>query len=106
MAILEELSRVLLKNGVLFIGFPNKNRIIGCIGIHKKSKRFYRIKASLRDYYMTLIGILENKYGTHEDFTNREYFVIVKPVSSNIYPVRNQYILLLYPKYKTFIRLL
>ncbi len=106
LAVLEELSRVLLKSGVLFIGFPNKNRIIGYIGIHKQSKRFYRIKANFRDYYLRIIGRFENRKGAHAGFTNREFLSLVKPVFSEVIPVRNQYMLLLYPKYKSIIKLL
>lgn len=103
--VLYEFERILKNKGVLYIGFPNRNRLLGYIGVHKKTEKFYRIKANLRDFTMRLRGRFRNEYGAHAGFTNDEFIELANTHFKKIINVRNEYFLMNYPKYSLVIKL-
>ncbi len=98
MAVLKEMGRVLKPGGVLFIGFPNKNRLISYIGTSQKVSDLDKIKWNINDYVYRLQGKFENRHGAHAGFTEKEFIKDASDVFDPIYPVRNQYMSLKYPK--------
>lgn len=98
MAVLKEIYRVLKPGGVLFIGFPNKNRLISYIGTSQKASGFDKIKWNVNDYIYRLQGKFENKYGAHAGFTEKEFIKDASSVFEKINPVRNNYMSIKYAK--------
>jgi ubiquinone/menaquinone biosynthesis C-methylase UbiE len=101
---LGEIDRVLKPGGVLFIGFPNKNRLISYIGTNQKTSLLDKIKWNVNDYFHKIQGKFENRYGAHAGFTQSEFIKDAASVFDTIYPVRNNYILLKYPRLRSLIR--
>lgn len=97
MAVLKEINRVLIPGGILYIGFPNKNRLISYIGTSQKVSGLEKIKWNINDYKYRLQGKFENVYGAHAGFTEKEFIKDASSVFETIYPVRNQYMFLKYP---------
>ena len=97
MAVLKEIYRVLKPGGVLFVGFPNKNRLFSYIGTSQKASGLDKIKWNINDYIYRLRGKFENKYGAHAGFTEKEFLKDASSVFETIDPVRNMYMYLKYP---------
>jgi ubiquinone/menaquinone biosynthesis C-methylase UbiE len=101
--VLLELKRVLSKNGILFIGFPNRKRILpGYFSSHSKITLVEIIKFNYYDYKMRLVGRFKNEFGAHAGFTEKEFFDLTEPIFSSITSVRKVWIENNYPKF-TFI---
>ena len=73
---LEELTRVLRPGGWLFIGTPNRQRLISSIGAHRQSEWdatfFNKLCDNLRDWKHRLTGQFRNELGAHAGFSRRE----------------------------------
>ena len=98
MEVLKEIYRVLKPGGVLFAGFPNKNRLISYIGTSQNASGIEKIKWNINDYVYRLRGKFENRYGAHAGFTEKEFIKDASCVFDTIDPVRNRYMFLKYPK--------
>ena len=103
MAVLKEIYRVLKPGGVLFVGFPNKNRLFSYIGTSQKASRLDKIKWNINDYIYRMQGKFENIYGAHAGFTEKEFFKDASSVFETINPVRNKYMYLKYPNLGVFL---
>lgn len=64
---LNEIGRVLKKDGCFFLGTPNKSRLFGYINSPVNIKE--KIKWNLNDYKMRLQGKFDNYLGAHAGFT-------------------------------------
>lgn len=104
--VLSELSRVLSKGGILYIGFPNRNRLIGYIGASQRISVIDIIKWNLHDYKYRLCGKFKNKYGAHAGFTQSEFIKDAHDYFSKIISVRNDYMLLKYSRFKHLLAIL
>lgn len=104
--VIRELHRVLRIGGLLYIGFPNRHRLFGYIGSHKKSEKHYVLKANLRDYKMRALGQFRNALGAHAGFSHDEFASLSSNIFNSIYPVHYEYMSLKYPKYKKAIDLI
>ncbi|TWT93718.1 class I SAM-dependent methyltransferase [Neorhodopirellula pilleata] len=75
-ASLDELSRVLKPEGWLFIGTPNRHRLLSSIGAHQQSEWdatvFNKVKDNLRDWKDRLTGKFRNELGAHAGFSRSE----------------------------------
>ncbi|MDP1564511.1 MAG: class I SAM-dependent methyltransferase [Pirellulaceae bacterium] len=73
---LKELDRVLKPGGWLFVGTPNRHRLISSIGAHEQSEWKPTLTNKLgdnwRDWKDRLTGRFENKYGAHAGFSHKE----------------------------------
>ena len=69
--ILIEIKRVLRPGGWLYIGTPNRHRIVGYIGSYKVTFR-QKILWNLRDYADRLRGQFTNEMGAHAGFSQQE----------------------------------
>ncbi|NMB55688.1 MAG: class I SAM-dependent methyltransferase [Leptolinea sp.] len=103
--VIEEFYRVLKAGGTAFIGFPNKNRLISYIGTSQNVVFSEKVKWNLIDLKCRLSGRFENRLGAHAGFTQREFMEMVRNVFDATTPVRNQYMLYKYPKWKWLIEL-
>jgi 2-polyprenyl-3-methyl-5-hydroxy-6-metoxy-1,4-benzoquinol methylase len=98
--VLQEFYRVLIPGGVLFIGFPNKHRLLAYIGTNSKTTLPEKIFWNINDYIKRLTGRFENKYGAHAGFTEKEFYAMAAERFTNIVPLRNQYIFTKYHQLK------
>lgn len=73
---LVELTRVLKPGGWLFVGTPNRHRLISSIGAHRQSEwdaTFYnKTRDNLRDWSDRFTGKFRNELGAHAGFSRRE----------------------------------
>jgi ubiquinone/menaquinone biosynthesis C-methylase UbiE len=104
--VLSELNRVLKSDGVLFIGFPNKHRIISYIGTSQKATIWEKISWNFNDYRDRLGGHFNNECGAHAGFTENEYLKSASRVFKSVIPVRNKYMLYKYKHLQLLIRLI
>jgi len=104
--VMKELYRVLQKTNILFIGFPNKNRLIGYIGAHNNVSWKEKLIWNLKDYKDRLTGKFENYLGAHAGFTEKEFITIANKFYTEVIPVRNDYMKLKYFKEKKLIDLI
>ena len=105
-AVLREIHRVLRPGGILFVGFPNKNRLISYIGTSQRATVLEKIRWNLNDYLYRLKGRFENKYGAHAGFTEKEFIEDASNIFQEIYAVREKYMLLKYSRYRKLILML
>lgn len=104
--VLHEIHRVMKTNGILYIGFPNKNRIIGYIGLHNKANMRDVFLWNFNDLKHRLVGKFENQLGAHAGFTQKEFLKDSMQIFREVHPVRNNYMLLKYPKYSPLLKLI
>lgn len=106
MAVLREVHRVLRPGGILFIGFPNKNRVVAYIGTHNSTTLSEKIKWNLNDWWKRFTGKFENHLGAHAGFREQEYLESAGAVFPRIISVRDQYMMLKYPEFERFIKVM
>ena len=75
-ASLKELARVLKDDGWLFVGTPNRHRLLSSVGAHKQSEWDATLKnkivENVRDWRDRLTGRFRNELGAHAGFSRRE----------------------------------
>lgn len=75
-ASLRELSRVLAPGGWLFVGTPNRHRLLSSIGAHKQSTWeatfTNKLADNIRDWKDRLTGRFRNELGAHAGFSRTE----------------------------------
>lgn len=96
MSVLRELERVLKPGGALFIGFPNRHRLVSYIGTSQEATILEKIKWNFNDYIYRIKGRFENKFGAHAGFSEREFLEDSKKIFPKVFPVRNEYMTLKY----------
>ena len=74
---LSEAHRVLRPGGALYLGTPNRHRIIGYLGSFSAT-RAEKIKWNLQDYKDRLRGKFRNEHGAHAGFSQRELDSLMK----------------------------
>lgn len=80
---IQELRRVLNDDGILFIGTPNRSRLISSVGAHAQSewKSTFRnkLKDNIRDWQDRCRGTFRNECGAHAGFTRKELDAMLDP---------------------------
>lgn len=99
---LRELHRILKPEGYLFIGTPNKSRIIAYLDargtpLHK------RLRWNLNDWWARVRGRFNRESGAHCGFTESELQSLLTDVFTRVYSVGNLYYQLKYQKYRRLI---
>jgi len=102
--VLEEFARVLCPGGILFVGFPNRYRLISYLGSSQKVSSLQKIQWNLNDLLFRLRGKFENQYGAHAGFSENEFLGMVSSLFQKVYPVRNEYMLKKYKEYQVILR--
>ena len=100
-----EMQRVLKPygGGVLYIGFPNRNRLIGNMGTCHNYSISQRMKQNFIDWKHKITGRFKNKYGAHAGFTEKEFLLLTNNIFSEVICVRNDYF---YRKYNKKINII
>lgn len=73
-----EIARVLKDGGVLHVGTPNRNRIVGYVGSFEATRR-EKLVWNLFDYRARLRGRFRNELGAHAGFTRAELCALLTP---------------------------
>jgi len=100
------MCRILKKNGVLFIGFPNRNRLLGYMGSCNNITLMQKIKWNLNDYLQRIKGRFKNEFGAHAGFTEKEFIPSANIFFSEVIPVRNDYYHKKYSRHNKLIQLM
>jgi ubiquinone/menaquinone biosynthesis C-methylase UbiE len=74
---LQDAARVLKPDGALYVGTPNRHRIVGYVGSFTAT-RAEKIKWNLQDYKDRLRGKFRNEHGAHAGFSQRELDGLMK----------------------------
>lgn len=97
--VLQEFYRVLKKGGKIFIGFPNRNRILpGYFSSHHRISVRKILLYNLNDYIKRITGRFRNEYGAHAGFTTNEFIGLANKLF-HIDIINREWIKLTYPKY-------
>ena len=92
---ISEIRRVLQPYGVLFIGTPNRHRLVGYVGSYQVPVRD-KIKWNLIDYRDRALGRFRNELGAHAGYSRGELSVILNEYFSDVEWITREY---LYYKY-------
>jgi SAM-dependent methyltransferase len=103
---LAEIYRVLRPGGLLFVGFPNRNRLVSYIEPSQKITMADRVLWNLHDYGFRVRGRFHNKRGAHAGFSDKEFRRDACELFKAVYAVRDQYMLLKYPSFGRLIQFL
>lgn len=101
---LSEMNRVLAKGGGLWIGTPNRTRLIGDIGSSATLR--HAISWNAADWSARLTGRFRNEFGAHAGFTLQELGEELRAFFSCIDDATLDYYLALYPHRARTMRLL
>lgn len=101
---LAEMHRVLSKGGGLWIGTPNRSRLVGYIGSKVPLRK--AIEWNAIDWSARLRGRFRNELGAHAGFTLRELGGELRAVFSQIDDATLDYYLAIYPNRAGTVRLL
>jgi SAM-dependent methyltransferase len=101
---LAEMNRVLKKGGGLWIGTPNRSRMIGYVGSKVSMQKFIAWNAA--DWSARLRGKFRNELGAHAGFTLRELGGELRSVFSRMDDATLDYYLAIYPNRARTVRLL
>jgi len=95
---LSEAVRVLRPRGALYVGTPNRHRIVGYVGSFTGT-RVEKIRWNLQDYRDRLRGRFRNELGAHAGFSQRELDGLMKKhVDGDTYNITADYFRFKYGK--------
>ncbi|MBN2638844.1 MAG: class I SAM-dependent methyltransferase [Bacteroidales bacterium] len=98
--VLQELKRILSPNGVIFIGFPNRNRLTpSYLNSNLKIGILKIINYNARDYWYKITGRFKNEYGAHAGFSEKEFLRLALPIYRKVIPIRSKWVEYNYSKY-------
>lgn len=73
---LQEIRRVLKPHGELFVGTPNRSRLLSSVGAYEQSEWsptiYNKVKDNVRDWKDRILGKFHNHLGAHAGFTKSE----------------------------------
>jgi SAM-dependent methyltransferase len=101
---LSEMNRVLAKGGGLWIGTPNRDRLLGYIGSKVPLRKAIKWNAS--EWMQRLRGRFRNELGAHAGFTLGELGGELRTVFSHIDDATLDYYLAIYPHRARTVRML
>ncbi|HEY5810787.1 MAG TPA: class I SAM-dependent methyltransferase [Povalibacter sp.] len=101
---LSEMNRVLAKGGGLWIGTPNRARMVGYVGSNAPMRKVIEWNAA--DWSARLRGRFRNELGAHAGFTLSELGGELRAVFSHIDDATLDYYLAIYPHRARTVRLL
>ena len=90
------MARVLRPGGFLYLGTPNRHRIIGYLGSHDASA-WDKFRWNLSDYRARLAGRFRNESGGHAGFTEPELMELLRSHFARIEIVSDGYFRQRYP---------
>ncbi len=100
-----EVRRVTRENGFVYIGVPNKSRLIGYLGMTDKS--FYRkMVQNVKDWTKRLLGEWDNALGAHAGFDEGELRELLGRYFDRTTTVSDFYYSIKWKKYERTLRML
>lgn len=94
---LDELVRVLVPGGLIYVGTPNRHRAVGYLGSHTATVR-EKIRWNLLDYKARLQNRFRNEYGAHAGFTENELSGLMRARFADVHFLTSDYIRFKYRK--------
>lgn len=94
-ATLVEISRLLVPGGALYIGTPNRHRIIGYTGAYRISLG-RKIRNNLMDYKYRILGKFHNEMGAHAGFSKAELERMLNPYFTDLQWLTEDYLIFKY----------
>jgi SAM-dependent methyltransferase len=88
---LDELRRVLRPGGWLYLGVPNKSRVVGYLG-SADATTWQKITWNLADWRARLRGRFENELGAHAGFTRAELSQLLTARFTNVQLLTEEFI--------------
>ncbi len=88
---IEELARVLKPGGMMYVGTPNRHRMVAYVGAYQ-TKLIDKIWWNLKDYGARLRGRFRNEYGAHAGFSEKELDKMLKVHFSSIQWLTQDYL--------------
>jgi ubiquinone/menaquinone biosynthesis C-methylase UbiE len=88
---LEELARVLRPGGWLYVGTPNRHRLVGYLGSFDATVRD-KVAWNLADYKARLRGRFRNELGAHAGFSERELRELMDPHFTDHQSLTSEYL--------------
>lgn len=88
---LDEIARVLRPGGYLYVGTPNRHRILGYVGSFDASFR-EKVRWNLADYRARLRGRFRNELGAHAGFSQGELGRLLGRHFHDIQPLTADYL--------------
>lgn len=88
---LAELSRVMRPGGVLYVGTPNRARLLGYVGSRDASLRD-KVAWNLADYRARARGRFRNEFGAHAGFTGRELHGLLRRHFGEVHSLTADYL--------------
>jgi SAM-dependent methyltransferase len=78
-----EIGRVMRAGGWMFVGTPNRHRLISSVGAHRQTQwedtLFNKLKDNWQDWAARLRGRFRNEFGAHAGFSRRELDRMLSP---------------------------
>jgi ubiquinone/menaquinone biosynthesis C-methylase UbiE len=103
-ASLAELTRVLKPGGWLFIGTPNRHRLVSSVGAHRQTQweptLRNKLRDNLRDWTARVQGKFRNECGAHAGFSRSELSGMLQRHFQNQHWVTRQYLQYKYLKHR------
>jgi len=90
-ASLRELGRVMCNGGWMYIGTPNRRRVVGYLGSPNATWR-QKLAWNLADYKARLRGRFRNELGAHAGFTQAELQAMLSPYFARVQWITADYL--------------
>lgn len=88
---LDELARVLMPDGLIYVGTPNRHRVVGYIGSHTATT-YQKLKWNAADYRARLRNRFRNEFGAHAGFSEKELSALLSRRFVDIQFVTSDYL--------------
>jgi SAM-dependent methyltransferase len=102
---LAEIRRVVKPGGFVYIGVPNKSRLVGYLGMNDKSM-IRKMKQNLKDISKRIQGRWENELGAHAGFKEDELIRLLSPLFTQVTPVSSHYYAAKWQKHRQWLQLI
>ena len=93
-----EIERVLHRDGVAYLGTPNRWRIVGYLGGGRGASILDKLRWNLADYWARLRGRFRNELGAHAGFSEPELVALARAAFPSVTPARDTYYARKYPR--------
>lgn len=88
---LEELARVLAPGGIIYVGTPNRHRVVGYLGSTTASTR-EKLRWNIHDYTARFRRRFRNEYGAHAGYSEKELSQLLIPHFTDVHFLTAEYI--------------